>query len=85
MTRILKNFKKMWRFVDQNLNGKLNFAQFLTKYFFEFWLLSERISRGRITPSTTTIFPISGGLSGVPPLNATEVGREVTICDRRKP
>ena len=30
MKRILKNFKKILRFFDQNLYGKLTFSQFFT-------------------------------------------------------
>ena len=48
--KTLKNFKKILRFFDQNLAGKLNFFTFFTKYFFDFWLLSQSIYLWKIKP-----------------------------------
>ena len=59
--KILKNFKKILIFFDQNLYGIWTFSQFFTKYFLEFCLLSESIDPWKITPDFTTNFPISGG------------------------
>ena len=36
MKNILKDFKKILRFFDQNLYGKLSFSEFFPKYFLEF-------------------------------------------------
>ena len=36
MKRILKNSKKILRFFDQNLYGKLTFFTIFTKYFLDF-------------------------------------------------
>ena len=44
MKKNLKNFKKIiLSFFDQNLYGKLTFSQIFTKYFLEFYILSESI------------------------------------------
>ena len=50
MKNILKNFKKILRFFDQNLNGKLTVFTIFTKYFLEFCLLSKSIYPWKITP-----------------------------------
>ena len=46
----MKNFKKISRFFDQNLFGKLAFFTIFTKYFLDFWLRSESIDLWKITP-----------------------------------
>ena len=59
--KILKVFKKSLRFYDQNRYGKLTCFTFFTKYFLDFWLLSESRYRWKITPNFYNNFPISGG------------------------
>ena len=69
MKRMLKILKKILRFFDQNLYGKLTFSQFFTKYFLDFWLRSESIDLWKITPDFYNNFSGFGGgeRSGVPP------------------
>ena len=61
MKRNLKTFKKILRFFDQNLYGKLTFSQFYTKYLLDFWLLSESIDLWKITPDFYNNFSDFGG------------------------
>ena len=79
LKRILKNFKKILRFFDQNLYGKLTFLQFFTKYFLDFWLRSESINLWKIRPDFYNNFSDFGGGGNVPafphPPDAT--GREI--------
>ena len=74
MKRILKNFKKILRFFDQNLYGKLTFSQILTKYFLDFWLRSESIDLWKITPdfyNNFSDFGRRGTFRRSPPPDAT--------------
>ena len=42
------------------------FSQFFTKYFLDFWLLSESIYLCKITPVFYNIFSVSGGVATFP-------------------
>ena len=71
MNKNLKSFQKILRFVDQNIYGKLTFFTFFTKYFSDFWLLSESIYHCKIKPNVSNNFSdfLGGGeRSGVPTL-----------------
>ena len=70
MMRILKIFKKISRFFDQNLYGKLtSFSQYFTRYFLDFWLRSESIDLWKITPDFYNNFSdFGGGVAASPPL-----------------
>ena len=76
MKRIFKNFKKILRFFDQNIYGKLTLFTFFTKYFLDFCLRSESIDLWKIKPDFYNNFSDfgGGGRSGVPhsPPDATE-------------
>ena len=48
--KLRKILKIFLIFFDQNLYGKLTFFTFFTKYFLDFWLLSENIYLLKITP-----------------------------------
>ena len=52
---------KIFRFFDQDLYGKLTFFIFFTKYFWDFWLLSESIYPWKITPDFYNNFSDFGG------------------------
>ena len=67
MKRILKIFKKILRFFDQNLYGKLTFFTIFTKYFLNFWLRSESIDLWKTTLDFYNNFSDFGGESSPPP------------------
>ena len=85
MKNNLQFFKKILRFFDQNLYGKLTFFTFVTKYFLDFWFISESIYLLKIRSDFYNNFPISrgGGRSGGPPL-PTLLDAVTSPCRNRK-
>ena len=69
MKRILKIFKKILRFFDQNLYGKLTFFTIFPKYVLDFWLRSESIDLWKIRPDFYNNFSdfVGGGTFRRPP------------------
>ena len=61
LKKTLKNSKKILRFFDQNLHGKLTFLTFFTNIFLDFLLLSQSIYLGKITPDFYNNFSDFGG------------------------
>ena len=70
-TKNEENFEKVqanFENFDQNLYGELTFSTFFTKYFLDFWLLSQSLYLSKITPDFYNNFSDfgGGGRSGAP-------------------
>ena len=75
MLTFLKNFKKILRFFDQNLYGKLTFFTIFSKYFLDFCIHSESIYLWKIRADFyNNSSDLRGNVPTLPPPRATCFG-----------